>query len=120
MAGERWSTHRGDEWWFSSGSIAADGAYNDAASMFEITRISRGADRPAALHHLLYHTFSEFAGNKVLVVLDKSTRTSLEALAASSEVAWQEFKQPFSLWAHILGVVPPNNSFKPNPLRGSA
>jgi hypothetical protein len=120
MASERWNTHRGDEWWFSSGSAVADGSYNSAASMFEITRVSRGGDQPMALHHLLHQTIQEFKGSKVLVVLDSSTRSALEALSATSDVVWQEFRQPFSLWAHILGVVPPNNSFKPKPLRGSA
>jgi hypothetical protein len=88
--------------------------------MFEITRISRGSDQPAALHRLLYQTVQQFSGNKVLVVLDSSTRHALEALAATSYVVWQEFKQPFSLWARIVSVVPPNNSFKPTPLRGAA
>jgi hypothetical protein len=73
-----------------------------------------------ALHHLLYQTVQEFKGSNVLVVLDNSTRPALEALAATTDVVWQEFRQPFSLWAQILSVVPPNNSFKPNPLRGSA
>ena len=120
MANERWNTHRGDEWWFSSGSAVADGSYNPTASMFEITQVSRGGDQPAALHRLLYQTVQEFSGSKVLVVLDKSTRPALEALAATSYLVWQEFKQPFSLWAHIVSVVPPNNSFKPTPLRGAA
>ena len=120
MAGERWNTHRGDEWWFSSGAAVADGSYNSAASMFEITRVSRGGDQPMAMHQLLYQTVQEFEGSKVLVVLDSSTRPALETLAATSDVVWQEFRQSFSLLAQILSVVPPNNSFKPRPLRGSA
>ena len=120
MAADRWNTHRGDEWWFSAAAIAAEGSYNAAVPMFEIVRVTRGADRPDALHCLLHQTVTEFPSTKVLVALDPSTRSALQALAESSRITWQEFKQPFSLWAHILTVVPPNNSSKPTPLRGAA
>jgi hypothetical protein len=88
--------------------------------MFEITRVQGGAVQPAALHELIHQASEQFAGTKVFVVLDGSTRPALTALAALSLVAWEEFRQPYSLWAHILKVVPPNNSFKPTPLRGAA
>ena len=116
---ERWNTHRGDEWWFAGGSAVAYGAYSPAP-MFEITRIAGSPISPRALQELLALTLEQFSGDKVLVVLDSSTRPALEALAQTSAVVWQEFKQPYSLWAHVLSVVPSNNSFKPNPLRGSA
>lgn len=116
----KWNTHRGDDWWFASGSVLADGAYNPAAAMFEISRIAGAPIHPGALHELLAQTLHQFAGSKVLVVLNHSTRPALHALATDSAVVWQEFKQPYSLWAHVLSAVPPNNSFKPNPLRGSA
>ncbi len=112
MAREGWNTHRGDEWGFSSSYAVADGSYNSAVPMFEITRVSRGADQASSLHNLLYQTAQEFKGSKILLVLDRSTRQSLEALAATSSVVWQEFRQPLSLWACILDVVPPNNSLK--------
>ncbi|HVI24569.1 MAG TPA: hypothetical protein VM576_00005 [Xanthomonadaceae bacterium] len=120
MAVDRWNTHRGDEWWFSAGVVAAEGSYNAAVPMFEISRVTRGADRPDAMLYLLQRTVAEFPGTKVLVALDQSTRPALQALAESAQITWQEFKQPFSLWANILIVVPPNNSSKPTPLRGAA
>ena len=116
MAG-RWNTQRGDDWWFSGGSIVADGAHSPAP-MFEITRIAGSPIAPGALQELLAQTLEQFSGSKILVVLDNSTRPALDALARDSAVVWQEFKQPYSLWAHVLSVVPPNNSFKPSPLRG--
>jgi hypothetical protein len=88
--------------------------------MFEITRIAGAPIGPVSLHELLAQTLQQFSGSKVFVILDKSTRPALDALAGDSLVVWEEFKQPYSLWAHVLSVVPPNNSFKPNPLRGSA
>jgi hypothetical protein len=112
MAADKWNTQRGDEWWFSAGSVAAEGSYNTAVPMFEIFRVTRGADRPDALHYLLHQTITEFPSTKVLVTLDQLTRPALQALAEGSRVTWQEFKQPFSLWAHILTVVPPNSSLK--------
>ena len=54
MAADRWNTHRGDEWWFSAAAIAAEGSYNAAVPMFEIARVTRGGDRPDALHYLLH------------------------------------------------------------------
>lgn len=120
MASDRWGTHRGDEWWFTSSSVAAEGSFNAAVKMFEIARITRGADRPDSMYYLLCQTVTEFPGTKILVALDKQNHLTLHALAESSRVTWQEFKQPFSLWAHILTVVPPNNSSKSTPLRGSA
>ncbi|MBZ4187130.1 hypothetical protein K7B09_12445 [Thermomonas sp. RSS23] len=88
--------------------------------MFEITRVQGGEVQPAALHELIHQAWEQFPGNKVFVVLDSSTRPALAGLAAASLVAWEEFKQPYSLWARILNVLPPNNSFKPTPLRGAA
>ena len=120
MAVDRWNTHRGDEWWFSAVTVVAEGSYNAAVSTFEISRVTRGADRPDALFYLLQRTVAEFPGAKVLVALDQSTRPALQVLAERSQITWQEFKQPFSLWEHVLTVVPPNNSSKPTPLRGAA
>ena len=80
----RWNTHRGDDWWYSGGTAVADGAYNPAASMFEVTRVQGGEVQPAALHELIHQASEQFAGSKVFVVLDGSTRSALNALATLS------------------------------------
>ena len=107
----RWNTHRGDDWWYHEGSIVADGAYSPVP-MFEITRIAGSKVGSKALHELLWQTLEQFSGSKVLVVLDSTTRPALDDLGREAAVVWHEFKQPYSLWAHVLSVVPPNYSLK--------
>ncbi len=110
-----WNTHHGDDWWFAGGAVVADGAYNAAPAMFEITSIVGAPIHPDELRELLMQTLQQFAETKVLVILNNSTRPALVALADESSVVWREFKQPYSLWAHILSVVSPNNSSQPTP-----
>jgi hypothetical protein len=71
---KRWTTHRGDEWWYQDYWCDIDGSYNDAAQLFSIGAISVkiGKLNESRLKEILIQTAQQFSDSKIELSLNNN------------------------------------------------
>jgi hypothetical protein len=125
MAETHWKTHRGDEWFYSDHHLEASAGFNRVPPALVIADVrSRSTLTAEGLHSFLWRTHQQFHDSQIWLLLTRATRPLVESLAAVGHIRWEPIHNPLSTEARVLFVadpgMPPNNSSKPNPLRGSA
>jgi hypothetical protein len=104
----RWETHRGDEWWYSDGSIEAGASANIvlAPPVFQMSVRSRtpGGLNSGSLLHLLRLTHEQLPEFELWCSVDRETAPLLSELAARGRVKWDLIEGPHSRDARIVEV----------------
>lgn len=105
---KKWSTHRGDEWWYQDYWCDIDGSYNDATRVFSIGAISvkGGQLDENRLKEILIQTAQQFSGAKIELSLSSNQlcEALLEVMGTRGDVIYDEIKSPYSKSAQIFYV----------------
>lgn len=103
---DRWETHRGDEWWFTSFWCEAEGAFG--ANSFSILKIEGkgGALSERHFHELLWLTYQQFKEAKVICDLNNQTKPLIESLAQKGLIDWELLQNPYDQDAILKRVEP--------------
>lgn len=105
----RWTTQKGDEWWYSDRLIEAEAGYNQCPEALVVGDLkTRGQSlTDAMLHSFLWTTMQQLKGAQVWLLLTSTMRTRIEALGSSGAIAWEIIDNPLSKLARVTFVSKP-------------
>jgi hypothetical protein len=103
-----WTSHRGDEWWYSGSLVEARGEGNAVPPAFKIGQVTfLGVPTSAALHELVWATAQRFSGEQVRLILSRELGPLLDELAQAGVVEWTTVAHPLSREARFTRIDPP-------------
>ena len=102
----RWTTHRGDEWWYADqwGSAAASAGPTSISIDSITTRDDHLTE--GRLHELLWTAHQRFGDVAVLCYLNDVTRPVMEQLSSKGLLRWELVQNPHSQSARVLSIEP--------------
>jgi hypothetical protein len=104
------TTHRGDEWWYSDVYGEMDLDASIAPVGMSITRISEKSGKLTAqrLHHLLWATQRRFPEGRVMCLLSKEVKPLVVSLEQAGLIRWEIIRHPLSEEAILSEIKPPH------------
>ena len=104
---DRWTTtHRGDEWWYTTPTLHAVASVGAGSVFIGDVGSTNGPITEKDLHELLWSAFHQFARLSVLLEMTKRTRPLIQALARRRVVTWEAVQGAYSEDARVLRVAP--------------
>jgi hypothetical protein len=104
----KWTTHRGDEWYYSDQVVEATGDLNRAtvppAFSFSIQVRNQECFTADYLYLLIQRTSTQLSDCELWCRLDVTSEPMLKQLADEGRIEWELFEHPVSREARILAV----------------
>jgi hypothetical protein len=106
----RWTTHRGDEWWYSDfwcDASASSGVGEPAYLSIESIHPKAGSLTKERIHRFLWDTQEQFPDRKLRLASSLSVGVFVEQLAQELLLTRRTISNPYSQDVEILSVERP-------------
>ena len=103
---QRWTTHRGDEWFYADRWGRATASAGPTSVSIESIEPIDGKLTGIHLHELLWSAYQRFRGTSLLCYVDDVTRPVLEDLTRRGIIRWEVVQSPYSQDARVLAIEP--------------